>query len=54
MFLLRESVGCRIKANCPLVGPEPISEVPFVGVFLRDPGSYLLEFERKTKKTPND
>ena len=37
-------VGCRLKANCPLVRPGPIGGVPTVGVFLRDPNSYLPSF----------
>ena len=36
-------VGCRVKANCPLVGPRPVGGVLSVGVFLRDPSAYLLE-----------
>ena len=50
LFML---VGCRVKANFPLVGPEPIEEVSFVGVFLRDPSPYLREFRRKPRKTLN-
>ena len=48
-------VGCRFKANCPLVGPGPFGGVPSVGggVFLRDPSPYLREFRRKPRKTPN-
>ena len=46
-------VGCRLKANCPLVGPGPIGGVPSVGVFQRDPSPYLREFRRKPRKTPN-
>ena len=46
-------VGCRLKANCRLVGPEPMGDVPSVGVFLRDPSAYLREFRRKPRKTPN-
>ena len=30
-------VGCRVYANCPLVGPGLEGEVPAVGVFLKDP-----------------
>ena len=41
------------KANCPLVGPGLIGGVPSVGIFLRDPSPYLLEFWRKPRKTPN-
>ena len=40
--------GCRVKANCSLVGPGHIEEVPSVGTFLRDPSPYLREFRRKT------
>ena len=41
-------LGCRIKAKCPLVGPEPIGGVLSVGIFLRDPRPHLREFQRKT------
>ena len=27
-------LGCRFKANCPLVGPGPVGDVPSVEVFL--------------------
>ena len=40
------------NADC-LTGPKPISGVPSVGVFLRDPSPYLREFWRKPRKTPN-
>ena len=50
----RVGLGCRIKANCPLVRPGPVRIVPSVGVFLRDPSLYLREFLRKPRKTPND
>ena len=46
-------VGCRLKANCPLVGSEPIGDVPSVDVFLRGPSPYLFEFRRKPRKTLN-
>ena len=26
-------LGCKIKANCPLVGSEPVGGVPFLGSF---------------------
>ena len=45
--------GCRVKANCPLVGPGRLGAVPSMGIFLRDPSSYLREFRRKPLKTPN-
>ena len=48
-----ELVGCRVKANCPLVGPGTVGGVPSVEVFLRDPSPYLLEFWRKPQKAPN-
>ena len=32
------------KANCPLVVPGPIGEMPSVGIFLRDFSPYLCEF----------
>ena len=33
MLMMEEDwlVGCRLKANCPLVGPGPIGGVPSVG-----------------------
>ena len=34
-------MGCKIKSNCPLVGPGAVGGMPFVGVFLRDPSPYL-------------
>ena len=37
-----------IKANCPLVRPGPIGDVPSVGVFLRDPSPYIREVSEKT------
>ena len=46
-------VGCRLKANCPLVGPGSIGGVLSVGVFLGDSSQYLHEFRRKPRKTPN-
>ena len=45
--------GCRVKANCSLVGPGHIEEVPSVGIFLRDPSTYLRKFRRKPQKTRN-
>ena len=47
-------VGCRVKANCPLVGLGPVGGAPSVGVFLRDSSPYLREFRRKPLKTSND
>ena len=49
-----ELLGCKTKANCPLVGPGSIGGVPSVGVFLRDPCLYLSEFRRKLGKIPNE
>ena len=46
-------VACRLKAKCPLVGTWPIGDVASVGVFLRDPNSYLLKFLKKPRKIPN-
>ena len=43
-------VGCKVKANCPLVGPGTVGRVPSMGVFLRDPSTYLREFRRKNGK----
>ena len=37
-------LGCRIKANCPLMGPGPEGGVSFVEVCRRDPSPYLREF----------
>ena len=48
-----ELVGCRVKANCPLVGPGTVGRVPSMGVFLRDHSPYLREFLRKSRKRPN-
>ena len=50
LFML---VGCRIKANCPFVGPKPVRGMPSMGVFIRDPSPYLPEFRRKPQKTSN-
>ena len=41
-------LGCRTKANCPLVRPGPVGGVPSVGVFLRDPSRRVSE---KTTET---
>ena len=38
----RVGLGCRFKANCPLVGHEPIGGAPSEGFFLRDSSPYLL------------
>ena len=46
-------VGCRVKANYPLVRLGPVRGVHSLVVFLRDPSPYLHEFRRKTRKTPN-
>ena len=43
----------RFKANFLLVENEPTGGVPFVRMFLRDPSSYLREFRRKPRSTPN-
>ena len=51
--IMRKSVGCRLKANYQLMGPGPIGGVPSVGVFLRNPSPYLLEFLRKPQNTAN-
>ena len=37
-------VGIGIKADCLKKGPRPISGMPSVVVFLRDPSPYLREF----------
>ena len=44
-------VGCKLKANCLLMGSGP--HMLSVVVFLRDPSSYLREFWRKLLKTLN-
>ena len=49
----KQMVGCRFKANCPIVGLGPVGKVPSVGIFLRDPSPYLREFRKKPLKTPN-
>ena len=46
-------VGCRLKVNCPHMGPGLIGGPSLHGVFLRDPSPYLQEFPRKTGKIPN-
>ena len=46
-------VDCTFESNCPLVGPGTVGGVPSVRVFLRDPITYLREFQRKPWKTPN-
>ena len=43
----------RIKKNCLHVGPEPMGEMPSMGVTLRDPCPHLHEFRKKTRKTLN-
>ena len=35
------TVCCRIECNCPLVWPGTMGGMPSVGVFPRDPSSYL-------------
>ena len=56
------SDGIRFRVMDLVVGLRPIVSfwapghtegVPFVGVFLRDPGPYLREFRRKPRKNPN-
>ena len=41
-------VGCRLKANSPLVGPGPLGGVPSVGVFLRGPKPVFTRVSEKT------
>ena len=41
------------KSSCPLVASGTIGGMPSVGIVLRDPNSYLREFRRKRRKTPN-
>ena len=52
-FPYLNGLGCRIKAKCPLVEPEPVGKVSSVGLFQRDPISYLSEFRRKPWKILN-
>ena len=40
------------KANYPLVEPGSTGAMPFVGIFIRDPSSYLCEFRSKPRKIP--
>ena len=42
-------LGCRIKANCPHVGPGPTAVVGVRSrqIFLRNPSPYLCEYRRK-------
>ena len=46
--------GLGIMANCMRIGPGPVAEMTFVGVFLRNPGLNSSKFWRKPWKTPND
>ena len=49
-------MGCGIQANCLHVGPLSAKKCPLWkggGIFLKDPSSYLREFQRKPWKTPN-
>ena len=49
-------VGCRFKANCPLVGPGPAGGVPYVGEggsFCRILARIYASFGEKARKTPN-
>ena len=49
----KNSFRCRYKASCSHVGPGPTTGVPSMGVFQRDPSSYLREFRMKSLKPPN-
>ena len=51
--VLFNGLGCRVEANCSLMGPGPVEKMLSVGVFLRDPRPYLDEFRRKSRNTPN-
>ena len=51
---VRVELGCRFKANYPLVGPWPTVVVPSKEIFLRNPNPYLSEFRRKPRKTSNN
>ena len=51
-------LGCRIKANCPLVGPRPVGGVLSVGVLARIYASFgethgKLRTARSTSATGN-
>ena len=37
------------NANFLDARPGPVSEMPFVAIFLRDPSQYLFEFRRKPR-----
>ena len=42
-------LGCRIKASCPIGGPEPVGGVPSVRIFQgKSSNPYLRKFRRKT------
>ena len=46
------SLSCRVKANCPHVGPGPTWWMTCLGAFLRDPNPYLIyaSFREKPQK----
>ena len=46
-------VSCRFESNCLLVRHGTIGGASSMGTFLRDLNSYLHEFRRKARKTPN-
>ena len=43
-------LGCRIKANCPLVGPGPAEGVPSMEVFLRNSEIEMGNGEKRVLK----
>ena len=49
-IIIRCSGGVGVKADCL---KKNLGGMPSVGVFLRYPSSYLREFRRKPRKTPN-
>ena len=52
--ITRVELGCRFKANCPLVGPGSVEKVPSVWVFLTGPSPYLSEFQNCTMRKISD
>ena len=45
-------LGCKVKENCPHVGPGLTWEVPSMGIFLKDSSLHLCEFRWIPRKTP--
>ena len=53
MVFILSGLGCRFKANYPLVGPRFTGRVLSPGAYQKDPSPYLHEFRRKLRKTAN-